>query len=255
MNNEFLTAKQVQEIFKVNRITIYRMLSDGRLRGQKVGSQWRFLRSDVEELLSCELLEDSGSMTNSGESKQGTTQLPLHCVKTIQDVVAEICGVGSITTDESGIPLTQISNCQPFCKLMMNNPEGLKGCQASWHALSSNGKHTSTFYTCHAGLQYAYAPIKVNEKFAAMYIAGQFRTEKIDQLDEERQLQMLAEKYHMDIQELRHAAAKIPVLPEASQNQMTAWLTKVANTFGQLGHERTEMVNRLRQIAVMSKID
>jgi excisionase family DNA binding protein len=38
----YLTTRQVQNILQVDRITIYRMLQDGRLKGVKIGQQWRF---------------------------------------------------------------------------------------------------------------------------------------------------------------------------------------------------------------------
>ena len=43
-----LTARQLQELLQVDRITIYRMLSDGRLEGFKVGGQWRFSRQAIQ---------------------------------------------------------------------------------------------------------------------------------------------------------------------------------------------------------------
>ena len=49
--NDLLTSRQVQEILKVDRITVYRMLNDGRLKGVKIGQQWRFHNSEVERLL------------------------------------------------------------------------------------------------------------------------------------------------------------------------------------------------------------
>ena len=42
----YLTTKQVQDLFKVDRITIYRMLQDGRLKGVKIGNQWRCCQQD-----------------------------------------------------------------------------------------------------------------------------------------------------------------------------------------------------------------
>ncbi len=47
---DLLTTREVQELLKVDRITIYRMLQDGRLHGMKIGQQWRFPKR-VERLL------------------------------------------------------------------------------------------------------------------------------------------------------------------------------------------------------------
>ena len=45
---DLFTVKQVQDLLKVDRITVYRMLQDGRLKGIKVGHQWRFNQSEVQ---------------------------------------------------------------------------------------------------------------------------------------------------------------------------------------------------------------
>src|SRR5947209_1519359 len=50
--SELLTVKEVQELLKVDRITVYRMLKDGRLTGVKIGHQWRFSRQEIDSLLS-----------------------------------------------------------------------------------------------------------------------------------------------------------------------------------------------------------
>ena len=48
--DNLLTTRQVQDRLKVDRITIYRMLQDGRLRGVKIGQQWRFPEKEIERL-------------------------------------------------------------------------------------------------------------------------------------------------------------------------------------------------------------
>ena len=45
--DDLLTTRQLQDLLQVDRITIYRMLHDGRLRGFKVGGQWRFSRTAI----------------------------------------------------------------------------------------------------------------------------------------------------------------------------------------------------------------
>jgi excisionase family DNA binding protein len=46
--DDLLTTRQLQDLLRVDRITIYRMLKDGRLRGFKVGGQWRLSRGEIE---------------------------------------------------------------------------------------------------------------------------------------------------------------------------------------------------------------
>ena len=48
---ELLTANQVQRLFDVDRSTIYRMASDGRLPAVKIGRQWRFPADGIRRLM------------------------------------------------------------------------------------------------------------------------------------------------------------------------------------------------------------
>src|SRR4051794_39030975 len=50
--SELLTVKEVQDLLKIDRITVYRMLRNGRLTGVKIGHQWRFSRSEIDSLFS-----------------------------------------------------------------------------------------------------------------------------------------------------------------------------------------------------------
>jgi len=66
--DKLMTVKEVCQMLKISRITLYRLLATGRLPGFKVGHQWRFRYGEVEryfvslmqyapQLFSCEALE------------------------------------------------------------------------------------------------------------------------------------------------------------------------------------------------------
>ena len=47
---EWLTTKEVCEELKVSESTVYRWVSEGKLRGYKIGGLRRFKREDVDDL-------------------------------------------------------------------------------------------------------------------------------------------------------------------------------------------------------------
>ena len=49
MTDEILTIKEVAEYLKLSEKTAYRLASDGKLPGFKVGGSWRFKRADIEQ--------------------------------------------------------------------------------------------------------------------------------------------------------------------------------------------------------------
>jgi excisionase family DNA binding protein len=119
----FLTTKQVQDIFKIDRITVYRMLGDGRLKGIKIGNQWRFPQREVEKLLSGETIE----LTVVNESD---SIFPIHCVQTIQDLFTSVSHYSALIIDQKGEKVTQISQPGPICKLLLSTEKGREVCDA-----------------------------------------------------------------------------------------------------------------------------
>jgi excisionase family DNA binding protein len=246
--NELLTTKQVQELLQVDRTTIYRMLKDGRLSGVKVGSQWRFKRQEIDDLLS------SANAYKSVVSSPSEV-LPVHCIQSIQNVFAQIAEVGAITTDRHGQPITEISHCQKFCKLILASPTGKQACIASWERLAKDPDKGPEFRACHAGLQYARGCIKIKGNPTAMVIAGQFYIAPPDSDEETIRIRRLASVHGINHQELIEAALEIPVLDDKKQAQIALWMKEVANTFGEIGDERADMLERLKIISEVSNLE
>lgn len=241
--DELLTARQVQDFLQVDRTTIYRMLDDGRLIGIKVGQQWRFPRSAIESLMQG---KPTAKLQNAPEV------LPIHCLQPIQDVFAEVMGIGAVTTAPDGEPLTQISNSCRFCQLMLASESGRAACVASWHKLAQQRTITPRFVECHAGLQYARARIETGGALAATLVAGQFYADEPNAREETKRVHALAETHGIDEHELRAAARALQRLNEHKRSEIGRWLERVAQTFEQIGIERANLLARLKQIAAMS---
>jgi excisionase family DNA binding protein len=241
-----LSAKQVQELLHVDRTTIYRMLKDGRLTGVKVGQQWRFYASEINELLT------GTALTGEKDAPVSVDVLPLHCLQPMQDVFAEIAEVGAVTTDKEGQPLTRLSNSCDFCKLILGSEEGRQACVESWHKLAQHDGTSPEFIPCHAGLQYASARIEVQGERLALLISGQFYAKSPDSQEQVQRIQKLSSACHIDPNLLSQAAEKIPVLDSRKETQLWEWLKRVARTFEQISSERANLMHRLKQIAVMS---
>jgi excisionase family DNA binding protein len=51
MAGRTLNIKQVQEILDISERTIFRLIRKGELKGFKVGREWRFEESDIEDFI------------------------------------------------------------------------------------------------------------------------------------------------------------------------------------------------------------
>ena len=245
-----LTAKQVQELLNVDRTTIYRMLKDGRLSGVKVGQQWRFPAAEIDQLL-------SGEKNVLGEVSTDDffEALPIHCMQPMQDVFAEISGVGSVITDMDGLPLTRISHSCDFCKLVLGSTEGRKACFGSWREIAAQAEDGADFVQCHAGLKYANGHIEANGEMVASLVAGQFYNEKPDPEEERARVRGIAEKFGINPDLLVQAAQDIPVCGPERQGRLGVWLQRIADTFSEISGERADLMARLKRISEVSVIE
>jgi excisionase family DNA binding protein len=250
--DDLLTTKELLELLRVDRTTVYRMLRSGRLTGIKLGGQWRFARSEVNSLL-------AGATSAVGAESSGRTvspvALPLHCIQHIQSIFAEVAGVGAVTVAPTGEPLTEMRYSCRFCNLILSSPSGRRACIASWNRLAEQSERRPRMVTCHAGLQYARARIEVTGHLEAMFIAGQYYTEAPDLDAEAARVQHLADTHGLDSAALAEAATELTVLDDHKQARIGDWLQNVAHTFEEIGRERAELIGRLRQIAEMSTLE
>ena len=91
---DLLTTRQLQEILRVDRTTIYRMAESGRLPAVKVGNQWRFPRDQIETWLQRQSAVSApiAEFQPAGNG-DGFQLFPLDCVQLIQDSFADALGV------------------------------------------------------------------------------------------------------------------------------------------------------------------
>lgn len=246
---ELITINQLTEILQVDRLTVYRMLKDGRIRGVKVGRQWRVPRSEVAEMVRGERELEGPADLHPSEI------LPVHCLQVIQDVFAEMVDVGSLTTDVNGEPLTEISNSCEFCNLILDQPSGRAACVASWRKLANAKKDEPEFTACHAGLQYARARIEQDSQLIGAQFVGQFYFQDPDEDEQSQRVTSLAELHGIDEVKLQQAAEKLRRIEPRDKSRVSRWLSRVAETFEIIALERADLIGRLESIASLSSLE
>jgi excisionase family DNA binding protein len=260
MMDDLLTARQLQDLLKVDRTTIYHMLRAGRLPGFKVGGQWRFSRADIETWLTAKQFAHLGVPAANAAAEtvpfdfapSAADALPLHCIQPIQNLFAEALDVAAVTTTLEGDPITSFSNLGPFCSLIQASEEGRRRCRASWQELGRSGNTQPLLTRCHAGLHYAGGRVQLGDEFMAVVFAGQFRVE--DQELDVRSVRKLAAACGLAPSGLLVAAGNVPVLSQSQSDRVLRLLQVVAATFSQIGQERQILTQRLRRISEMSSL-
>jgi len=246
--NDFLTAREVIELLKIDRTTLYRMLKENRIKGVKFGSQWRFSKQQIDSLVSGKSHGEEVTIQSPEEV------LPIHCIQPIQEVFAEMAQIASLTTDMNGIPVTEFSNSCKFCNMILSTDKGRQGCINSWKRLEFNNETDANFNKCHAGLSYAGASIHHENQPIAKLIAGQYYIEKQDETARREEVQRLANNFGLDPEELCKAEKELPVLDSRIKALIGKWMSKVAKTFEYISGEREHLISKLKNIAELSNL-
>jgi len=256
---DLLTTKQLQELLQVDRVTIYRMLKEGRLEGFKVGGQWRFSRQAIQQWLNEKqaTLDQVVSPPDTSGPPAKPELLSSSCLQAIQDIFAEALEVGAVITSAADAPLTAVSHPCSFCQMILDTPTGGERCVASWQeartrALAGTPARPAT---CHAGLNYLSASIQVRGKSLAAIHAGQFLTGASPPSAEgHARLAELATATGLEAKDLARALDDVPRLDEERLRQVSSLLQRVAGTLVEMAEERLSLIDRLQRIAEISQV-
>ena len=253
--NDLLTARDLQDLLRVDRMTVYRMIKDGRVPAFKVGGQWRFSRPVIEAWLA-EQQTAAACATADPEATVPLTPeaLPLSCIQAIQGVFAESLDLGAVVTTRDGVMLTAVSNSCAFCEAILGSPTGRQRCMASWQALGLESDPLPRLARCHAGLTYARGRIEVGQAFIAMIFAGQFLTAPRSDDEWASQIAALARTCELDPAVLDAARSRVRVIDERESERVLRLLRTVAATFSEIGEERLSLLSRLRRIAEITAV-
>ncbi|MBU1878645.1 MAG: PocR ligand-binding domain-containing protein [Chloroflexi bacterium] len=250
--NDLLTVHDLQDLLRVDRMTVYRMIKDGRLPAFKVGGQWRFSQPEItgwlqEQRASLEMAEVAPA---TDESQQAPHVLPLSCVQAMQSIYAEALDVAAVTTDPDGNPLTEISNSRGFCNRVLSTAKGRGRCALAWRPPNGYAQYPP-IRTCHAGLLCVSAPIRVDGQWIANVAGCQFVAQGTDW---SAGVPALAADLDLSESELRAAAIEVRALSADQLARVPRLLQQVADTFAEIGQERAKFLNRLQRIAEITNV-
>lgn len=255
--NELMTTRELQELLKVDRITIYRMLERGQLPGFKIGGQWRFSRKEVENWLDAQRdsLVSVASHASVIDAAPDPSGLPLHCIQAMQDIFSEAVNLATVTVSANGEPLTPISRCSDFCHLVRSTEEGRRRCADSWKEIVPVAVSGGPVQRkCHAGLWYTAGAIEVGESALAVTVAGQVLFSPPVGEEWMQNCATVASQCGVSVDELVGASPSIPVHEAESGPRTMELLGRLVETFSEISHERFALLARLRKIAEISAV-
>lgn len=164
----YLTTRDLQELIRVDKSTIYRMAEDGRIPAVKIGRQWRFPEAAVHEML--------GRMPQSEPAPPGgealIEALSPAATQAIADLAAQALEAMVVVTAMDGRPVSEVANpCGLFAALVAE-PGVLPRCVDTWAGYGAVPDLTPAFRRSQFGFLCARSFIRVGNELLGMVIVG-----------------------------------------------------------------------------------
>ena len=248
--SELLTTREVQNILKVDRITVYRMLQDGRLKGVKIGQQWRFPRDEVQRMLGGEVPAGATAEPQPASA----APLPVHCLQTVQNLFSSVSALGSLVIDAAGEPVTAMSGTCALCRMLQESPAGAQACRSAWREMAAGSANGERQFTCHAGLTSITAPILDGNTLVGWMLVGQALLSDADAQALLDQAAELARRYALPVSAVQESIRKAPIIPSDKHDQMHSWVKDASRAMESILQERTGFIVRMQRIADLTQI-
>lgn len=247
-----LTTKQVQEIFRVDRSTIYRMAEDGRLPAVKVGRQWRFPSEHLEALLG-QSSEEGVVVTATADSSDPvslSSVLPGDSAQAVADLAADLFGVMAVVTDMQGQALTNVANPCGYFTAVFNGIYTADRCSAGWRRLGEEIDLEPRFLPSHLGFLCARSFIRVGTSLAGMVIVGGVAPEVWPPDDTE--IAAVAAETGTDVAIIKDQINEVYWIDQAHQDWIIRNLSGVSDLISHLAEGHGRLIQKLETIAALA---
>jgi excisionase family DNA binding protein len=250
-----LTTKQVQEIFRVDRSTIYRMAEDGRLPAVKVGRQWRFPADRVESLLGQNETPGAAPSDRPADPPGITleTVLPADTAQAIADLAADLFGVMAVVTDMSGQALTTVANPCGFFTAVFNSVYTPDRCSEGWRRLGEEIDLEPQFLPSHLGFLCARSFIRIGANLAGMVIVGGVAPEAWP--PEEAEIASVTAETGTPEETIRRHINEVYWIDTAHQDWIVRNLSQFSDLISHLADGHGRLVQKLDTIAALARAE
>lgn len=251
----FITTRQLQDILKIDRTTIYRMVEAGSLPAVRVGNQWRFEREQIGLWLQSQggatpLQPENGHLAQASEVAEMGQLFPVDCLQLIQDSFADVLGVMIALVEMDGHPITRPSNACGLFLAAESSATGRNRCLELWARMGQEPGLAPRFQVSHLGLLCARGMIRVGNEIRAMLVVGGVAPD--DWPPDEAGIARIAGNLDLDPDLMRRRIDAVHRLSHAEQDRALHYIQRIADIFAHIANERNQLLGKLRRIAEIS---
>lgn len=164
----YLTTKDLQDLIRVDKSTIYRMAEDGRIPAVKIGRQWRFPEGAVREMLGRAPVHPR----QAREQRTLLSSLDPEVIQAVAELTARTLGGMVVVTGMDGRPMTEVVNPCGLFSAVASEPDVLPKCIDTWAHYGAVPDLVPAFRPSQFGFLCARAFIRVGNELLGMVIVG-----------------------------------------------------------------------------------
>lgn len=164
----YLTTKDLQDLIRVDKSTIYRMAEDGRIPAVKVGRQWRFPETAVREMLG----QAPNHPTPTSERRTLLASLDPAVTEAVAELAARTFGAMVVVTGMDGQPMSEVANPCGLFTAVASEPRVLPRCIETWAHYGEVPDLVPAFRPSQFGFLCARTFVRVGSELLGMMIVG-----------------------------------------------------------------------------------
>ncbi len=250
-----LTTKEVQDLFKVDKSTIYRMAEDGRIPAVKVGRQWRFPSDKLDSLLGGAATEPTllSLAPATGGLMPLERALPAETAQLLADLAGDLFGVMAVVTDIEGNALTTVANPCGYFSAVFDGLYTADRCAEGWRRLGEEIDLEPRFLPSHLGFLCARSFIRLGDRLAGMIIVGGVARD--DWPPGEDEIASVSADTGVPMAAIREHLNDVYWIDHTHQDWVVRNLSRVSDLISHLADERGRLATKLERIAALAGAD
>ena len=164
----YLTTRDLQDLIRVDKSTIYRMAEDGRIPAVKIGRQWRFPEVAVREMLG----QSPVRHRPSDDQRTLLATLDPEVTEAVAEIAARALGTMVVVTGMDGRPVTEVANPCGLFSAIASGAEVLTKCADTWAHYGAVPDLVPAYRPSPFGFLCARTFIRVGNELLGMIIVG-----------------------------------------------------------------------------------
>lgn len=266
---DLLTTRQVTQLLKIDRTTIYRMVESGQLPAIRVGKQWRFAQADIEQFLTAPQSAsvpkpegNSNAATLTGMAARSlqpdllnlerplSELLPIGAAQLIQDLAADTLGVTIVMTDMEGKPVTSVSNACGLYQTLLADNSAVTHCIAEWQQFAGRATLSPQFIPNRMGLLCARGLIRAGNYLKGMVFFGGIAPTQWP--PDSAEIAEIAASFHLPTHILAPQIDEVYRLGQHRQTFVLGFVQRLADIFSLLLQDHGAFYNQLTVLQGMA---